>query len=400
MNPRQTAAAAMTIVITLLVAFVAYSVTSPKLHARTSAVVASPPTSPSSKRPPVTAKPTPVRPAPSPSASPSPGRFSVIGFDMVDATHAWLLASDCPLHDTATCRYEVARSQDGARTWSRPVFVGPSVAAAGIGGERSIKFANQRDGFVYNQTVGFETHDGGFTWRSIALPFVFIAGLEVGGGRVWLLTYPCPKGTVCAYQLRSSGDGGRTWTDATSLPAGFGADRIDAFAAGAMLAELGQPFALRMTTDGGATWRGATAPCPASTFHGAAASPDGIELWAACYTLDAGGAMAPALTVWVSENAGQTWMSRKLFSVANSLFVSPRARVLFASYSGNATLVTRDGGVSWDQVPLAAGPADFVAMRFVSADFGWATDGFAFVSTTTDGGSTWATGPSLPTTIS
>jgi len=394
MNPRQGLEAATTIVITLLVAFVAYYGTSPRFEAGRTAAVASPATSPSPKHPEPTAKPTPLAPA----ASPSPGRFSVIGFDMVDSAHAWLLASDCPLFDAPTCRDEVARSQDGGRSWSRPVFVGPRMQSGGVGGNRSIKFANPRDGFVYNEVASFVTHDGGITWRSIPVPFVFIGALAVGVDKVWMVTYPCPKGTVCAYQLRSSADGGRTWSDPAPLPAGFSVDRIDAFAGGAMLADLGQPFGLRLTADGGTTWRGAIVPCPASTFHAAAASPDGVELWAACYSDDQG-VLAPAEKVWVSENGGQTWVSRKLESVSNSVFVSPRPHVLFAAAGSTETWQSRDAGVSWDQVPLVDGPAHFATMRFVGGDFGWATDGFGFISTTTDGGSTWTTGPSLAGTL-
>jgi photosystem II stability/assembly factor-like uncharacterized protein len=396
MKPRQTVEAATTVLITLLAASLAFYVTSPRLHATTAAVVASPAASPSPSRPPVTAKPT--LPPPLLSPSPLPGRFSVVGFDMVDSTHAWLLASDCPLFDAPTCRYEVAHSQDGGRTWARPVFVGPSIATAGLGGNRSIKFANDKDGFVYNEVGAFVTHDGGFTWTSVNVPFTFIGPFGVGGGKAWLVTYPCPKGTACAYNLRSSDDGGRTWSDPAPLPSGFSAERIDAFPGGAMLAENSQPFGFQVTTDGGRTWRAASAPCPTTTFHGAAASPDGIELWAACYPLDQG-VMAAASTVWVSENGGSSWVSRKLESVANSVFVSPRPQVLFSGSASAETRVSRDGGVSWDQVHLADGPAHFAAMRFVNADFGWATDGFGLVWTTTDGGLTWTAGPSMPQTI-
>ena len=392
MNRAEGLQAAATVAITLLLAFVAYSVTAPSLHS--TPVAARPSPTPSLPGP--TGKPiaTPASPQP----VPTPSRFSVVGFDMVDASHAWLLASDCPFHDTPTCRYEVARSQDGGATWSRPGGVGPVVTAAETGSTRTIRFLNARDGFVYNESVASVTHDGGITWRSLDVPFVFIEALAAGGGKVWLVTYPCPKGTVCPTQLRSSADGGRTWSEPRPLPAGFGTERIDAFTGGAMLAEQGPPFGLELTTDGGTTWQAVNAPCPASTFHGATASPDGVEVWAACYP-NAQGTLAPALTVWVSENGGRSWVSRKLQSVANSVFVSPRAHVLFASYSGTATLVTRDGGVSWNQVPLAAGPADFVAMRFVSADFGWATDEMGLVSTTNDGGLSWAAGQSLPGAI-
>ena len=392
MNRTDGLQAAATVAITLLLAFVAYSVTAPRLHSTTVASLPSPTPSP----PAPTGKPI-VTPA-SPQPTPTPGRFSVVGFDVVDASHAWLLASDCPLHDSPTCRYEVARSQDGGATWSRPGGVGPVVAGAETGSTRTIRFVNARDGFVYNESVASVTHDGGITWRSLDVPFVFVGPLAIGGGKVWLVTYPCPKGTVCARQLRTSADGGRTWSEPRPLPADFGAERIDAFAGGAMLAELTPPFGLELTADGGTTWRDANAPCPASTFRGAAASPDAVEVWAACYPNDQG-TLGHALTVWVSENGGRSWVSRKLESVASSVFVSPRPRVLFASLSGNATWVTRDGGLSWNQVPLAGGPADFVAMRFVSADFGWATDGMGFVSTTTDGGLSWATGHSLPGTI-
>lgn len=372
---------AVTAVLTLLVAAGAYA--SIRLQAHPAAQVSTP--SPVAKLPAATLPPT----------DRTKGGYDVWDADMVDETFGAVLASDCDVYAASTCRYYVATTVDGAQTWSRPVQVGPTFQAVDGDAPRMIRLASRSDGFVFGHSSAFVTHDGGKTWKTSGLPGVAIADLTVYGGRVWVATYPCKKGTLCPFEVRSSTDAGRTWSPAYELPLYFSPE-IAAFATGAIVSST-PPGDIKLTTDQGMTWRDVASPCHADQFRGDATTPDGIEIWMLCKAYpDASGAPTKE-TLYVSEDAGRSWKPTDMSAAHSDWVVSPRPHVAFASGRGLMAIVTRDSGSNWSL--LSRDYFAFITLRFKSATsgWGWSDAGVAFV--TTDGGQSFNPVGSIPSKL-
>src|SRR5712692_323285 len=244
----------ITVLVTLVIAGIAYASTTNWPHPVAGIHPVPPESSP-------TPSVTPVFPSP----TQAPTGLFVIDQDLLDGLTAWMLVSDCPLRANPTCHNTVVRSDDGRQIWSDPVQVGPEFAVTDGGAPRTIRFLNSRDGFVYGQTSAFVTHDGGKTWAPWGLQAVFVGTIALFNTTVWATTYPCAKGTLCAYEVRSSPDGGRTWSPAFKLPVGFSPENAVAFKSGVLLSSPTQA-ALEMTTDLGFTWRSIKLPCAQDAF--------------------------------------------------------------------------------------------------------------------------------------
>ncbi len=338
-------------------------------------------------------------PLPLPSAVPSPGGLYVIDEDLIDVSTGWMLVSDCPLRANPTCHNAVVGTEDGGQTWTAPAAVGPQVAVTDGGMPRTIRFLNRHDGFVYGANAAFVTHDGGKTWAAVAIPAVFVDSIAMWGDVVWVATHPCPKGSPCSDELRSSIDGGRTWSTPRRLPPGFIPEQAAAFVTGAMFATEVAPFTILLTTDRGTTWRQVASGCPQSSFNDFVASSNGVELWAICWPYPDSAGIIAAQSLFVSEDGGKTWAERKPGSPLQlpGWLVTPRPRVAFLS-SNNVTAVTHDGGVTWTR------PVDenvtFATVRFTSVGWGWALDAERNVWSSSSGGDHWIELGSLPDRLS
>ena len=231
----------ITVLATLGVAAIAYGAAAGLPH-RTAA---GPHPVPASTVSPVAAPTVPATPTP-------PAGFFTIDEDMIGASAGWMLLSDCPLHATDACHYVVVRTVDGGGSWTRLAQVGPSFSSEDGGAPRAIRFLNHLDGFVYGSNGAYVTHDGGASWRGAGLPPGFVGSIAAGSYTVWATYYPCPKGTFCAYEVRSSTDGGRTWSAAHKLPVNFSPDYMVAFGSGVLISSV--PIGdIELTADG-TTW--------------------------------------------------------------------------------------------------------------------------------------------------
>jgi photosystem II stability/assembly factor-like uncharacterized protein len=401
--PHPATSAAIITLTTLLLAGVAYGATSGVLHRQGAAfrpmgtASASPSPLPSaapSLSPSSIPKPVPPSSLPTPG---SPAGLAVIGVEFVDQAHGWVLLSSCTVPGGPPCHYATASTTDGGATWSHPVPVGPLYDATDGGAPRSIRFVNIQDGFVYGGTGAFVTHDSGRSWTALSFKATYVADIVIGGGRVWALAYPCAKGTLCAYELRSSPDGGRTWSAPHTLPLNFSPDMPDAFPSGLILSNvpLGE---IQLTVDGGATWQAIKSPCTSNPFRAEASTPDGRELWDVCTPYPGAADAFGHQTLFVSEDAGQSWSLRVAFPEPGTWqVVSSRPHLAFTSTNGQ-TFVSHDSGMTWSAVPSQT--VVFTTIRFASAQWGWALDNVGNLWTTPDGGDTWLEAGAIPNTLS
>ena len=397
--------AATTLLVTLLVAAIAYASTTGALHitraAQRHVAVASPspPTVPLPSEPSKpTSVPTPVLPTPVPPPTLYPGKTGpfVLDADFIDASHGWALITNCIQPGPEQCTYSTASTVNSGATWSRPVQVGPSFAPTDGDAPRSIRFLNQGDGFVYGHSGAFVTHDGAKTWTNIGIQATFVGNLAIGGGTAWAVTDPCARGVICPFEVRSSVDGGRTWSAPHALP-NYSPDIAYAFPFGLILSDVAQRQ-IQLATSAGAQWRTVTAPCDPSTIRADATTVDGLELWVVCSGSISQAGPGFAQVLFISEDSGQSW--RQSLSFPQTGFgsvVASRPLVAFTS-TEPATFGTHDGGLSW--FPATAEGATFTTIRFSGSEWGWAIDRKRGLWTTTNGGDSWGQAGVVPNTLS
>ncbi|HEX2646317.1 MAG TPA: hypothetical protein VHO95_03750 [Candidatus Dormibacteraeota bacterium] len=386
-GPRFATNVAITVLATLVVSSIAYAATA-GFHR----VAEAPHPTPS----PVKESPLPL---PLPSAAPGPAGMFVIDEDLVDTTTGWMLVSDCPLRAGPMCQNAVVATNDGGKTWTAPVEVGPQVSITDGDMPRTIRFLNRNDGFVYGASGAFFTHDGGKSWASIRIPAAFVISIALWGDAVWLATTPCQKGTACVDELRSSFDAGRTWSAPWGLVQGFIPENSVGFASGATIWMSVAPYSIAITTDNGKTWRYTKTGCVQQSFNDYVATSNGLELWAACWPMPDANGLIATQSILVSEDGGKTWTPRSLPSSLPlpGWLVSPRPHVAFQP-SNQGTFVTHDGGVTWTK--LLDGSVSFSVIRFASSGWGWALDGQRNAWSSSDGGDHWSELGSLPDRLS
>jgi photosystem II stability/assembly factor-like uncharacterized protein len=213
--------------------------------------------------------------------------------------------------------------------------------------------------------------------------------------------------------IRSTGDGGATWT-AACLPEGITGSIFElavrgprAWAAG--IRDGGAGFILR-STDGGHVWRPAQLP-PEAAYLKDIAFPDDTRGWALGQRAQTdprygfrygGGALLLS-----SSDGGVSWKLAREFhpdtaAGLNRLsFPDPDHGWAAGQTRTNtpALLATADGGESWQPQPLPAEVREVHDVAFVDERHGWITaalgpvgpDPMDAILATTDGGATWAT---------
>ncbi|TMC82131.1 MAG: hypothetical protein E6J06_11610 [Chloroflexi bacterium] len=388
MKPLQgTTGMAITVLGTLVIAAVAYGGTSGRLHP--AAALVSPSSSAAAPKPPgMSVVPTPPITAPT--------GLVVIDQDLLDASTGWMLVSDCPLRANPTCHNAVVGTSDGGQIVTSPAQVGPDVFVTDGGAPRTIRFLNRQDGFVYGQAAAYVTHDGGRTWQGLGVPATFVASLTMAGTTVWAATYPCPKGTPCPYEVRSSVDGGRTWSAPQKLPLGFSPENAAAFGSGVLLSSP-TTADMEITTDHGSTWRQIKLPCPPYSFRSTTTTADGVELWSLCEPSPDSSGQVTSESLFVSQDSGKTWSQRNLGHVLPGWLVATRKHVALTS-SNDATLITHDSGATWSAISVEG--VEFAAARFKDSGWAWAIDIRRNLWGSADGGDHWSPIGTLPATLS
>ena len=349
-----------------------------------------------------TTKPTPSAPLLPPVKSPAPG-FLVVAYDgdASDASHGWALVTNCVQPMQGRCQYAVQSTSDAGRTWTRPVHVGGDFDPGNGDAPRRVLFINPSDGFVFGGQGVYVTHDAGRTWSALSLNAAFAGDLAGRGQFVTVTAYPCAKGVVCPYQVLSSTDGGRTWSQPRSLPVGFEPDHGVAFSdTGEIL--WGQfSGAMEVTRDAGAAWRSINTPCATgSILNVAFATPDGTELWEVCLHYPSpADAVSSRREMFVSEDSGADWVSLPIKPVPTEqasvgfymIAASSRPASLVVASNQTSMMITHDGGATWKNV----GPDNlgFHSIRFVNDRVGVAIDTAHGMWITNDGGDQWTEWP-------
>ena len=331
-------------------------------------------------------------PSPAPRRSPASGLF-VIDADPLDTSIGWVLLTNCLPPMAGKCHYSVASTADAGLNWSKPLQVGPSFNPTDGGALRSIRFINPSDGFVYGGTAAFATHDGGRTWGAVGVKATFFAqhAITGRGNNAWLLTYPCVKGTLCNYEVRSSVDGGRTWSSPSSLPSGFSPLDVIPVGDNGLLVSSVPLGDMELTLDGGATWNLIRTQCDVGTPRAMVASVDGNELWELCTSSQK---FVPQ-KFFVSNDGGRSWSLHATSQLPPEQSLAPFSTILVSTKAGTAITasnlstisITHDGGATWTKV----GPdgVAFQSIGFANATEGWAVDSTKSIWSTSDGGEHW-----------
>jgi photosystem II stability/assembly factor-like uncharacterized protein len=252
----------------------------------------------------------------------------------LDPDRGWALVVDDPA--AAVQPATLYRTVDGGRAWTRVTVSGAGIPAEGA--KSFVWFRTRLDGWVGGlrrdgSPFIVVTHDGGATWRPAALP-------EPVGG--WNTGHAV---TLAPPSMGGDGQGTLVVVDGNRLTASLGRR--------SPRAAIAPPVAVYASRDGGDTWLD---PQPA---------PEGTDprLSTAVFVAGASGWLAAADSVWVSADAGRTWLRRDQLAagwtfaalapvdgavaVAEATTGSPLA----PGSQGWRLLLTEDAGGSWRDVP-------------------------------------------------
>jgi hypothetical protein len=163
----------------------------------------------------------------------------------------------------------LAKSTDGADTWSNPVVLGAATVIPDI----AVSPANSNLVLVATNKGLYRSVDGGASYATVAIntgsaeaPYVW--SIAWGGGSNFVLSLEAaPSATATDGQIWRSADGGATWTRASGITDGSGVGRVTVasapsnrntmYAVAANTSGTANDFAnLFKSTDGGATWSG------------------------------------------------------------------------------------------------------------------------------------------------
>lgn len=352
---------------------------------------------------------------------------------MTSATTGWVVAGSGSTASAAERSLSLARTTDGARTWSA---VTPGAAKPMLATSNAAQALDPVDGghaylavtestspslTAVNTTVVFATTDGGQTWTESAPVHAAGAVTEVSFADAmhgWLLMAggASSNGQQLPWLYRTS-DGGKHWSPAAVASPGSGA--------GGFCQELGLDFIsattgwvtstcrsgsqLLVSHDGGGTWHPQSLPIPGSTCADGPCFIDGPRFSGGTGFLSVapgGGTPDPALMT--SEDQGKTWRVLSLPTGARAYpqvrFFSPDQGVLVPVGAqdaiGDVFYVTDDGGKTWTPVPQGThftqlgSNVEFVSAR---AGFAWTLGADikagrgSTITVTTNSGRTWTT---------
>ena len=264
-------------------------------------------------------------------------------------------------HMWAASRKGVAHSSDGGSSWT--MQHSSTVEMQDITFHRD----GQRGWAVGAEGQGILTNDGGKTWQSmdtasaqdlhrIAFDQDGMTGVATGS-----------KGTLLV-----SRNGGKSWRTA-SVPA-VPQSRL-AIAPDLSHAAVATALGIRSSRDGGRTWTINT-PAALGKVHAVTFSADGKYGWA---TSDQG--------VIGTDNGGLSWKAQTVSSTPLSdVFFLPNNRHGWA-IGENAAKRTSDGGQTWSDAPALA-ERKFDRLFFSTEKTGWAL-GKGAIWSTSDGGDHW-----------
>ncbi|TMK71866.1 MAG: hypothetical protein E6G50_05005 [Actinobacteria bacterium] len=309
-----------------------------------------------------------------------PPGFQPVSFTAVSERDFWLLGT-APCRGSQRCT-AIVRTTDGGRSFD--AVHAPALPPSGTTPE--LRFADRLDGFVFVPWRGpfYATHDGGASWRRLALGRV--VGFATGAGTVFVVT---------SRSLEYSRVSANAW-HAQPLPFSSDGSPLALAAHGASLWLLGtRPSAgpspsdeLARSNDAGRTFLTAAGPCVPG-LGGELAPASTRVVWAVCPTGMLGAA-------WRSTNGGVSFVRLRTPQLVNAAQIAPGSESTAVLERGVSArlLRTTDGGKTWraTQTPGAAVSVGWVG--FTDARVGAALVQTRTAATalwrTTDGGATWS----------
>lgn len=314
-----------------------------------------------------------------------PGFESTGGVDFTTPNDGWITGMA-----KGTCD-QIWHTTDGGQTWAPVPATCPPYSLD------AITFDGSRVGFASGGTIPFvkaqtgimKTKNGGASWTTVYHttgntnsngPVTHIAFRSPT--QVWAWGGSCKMGAngPCGGPVLISTDGGDTWTKES-----VGALTI-AFAGGTAWAVQPQDGGLVQTSGSGAHWSAPITLPPTARIEGILAARHTSDLW----LITQGG-------TFQSTDDGSVWTTSPL-RLDGSEVVATSGDVLFSA-GGNTLKVTRDGGTSWNPLPVPAQadrPAGIDGIAFANPHDGWmllpttTCRNCVTVERTTNGGQTWA----------
>lgn len=314
-----------------------------------------------------------------------PPAFQPVSFTAVSEQDFWLLGTmPCPQGRCSA----ILRTEDGGRSFVR--VHAPVLPTSGTTPE--LRFANRLDGFAFVRWRGlfYATHDGGTSWKRLALGRIL--AFATGAGNSYVVT---------TRRFERSPVSADAWR-ATPLPFPSDGSPLELEAHGASLWLLGTRRSngrtvgeLARSRDAGRTFAALTSPCVAG-LGGELAPVSASVVWAVCPT----GMLAGALR---STNGGIGFVRLRTPALANSAQIVPASESTAVLDRGGVgrLLRTTDGGNTWRAPKTPGQVLDVLWAGFTDSRVGAALVQTRYdVSTktqatalwrTADGGATWST---------
>ena len=340
---------------------------------------------------------------PASSVAPFPASFSPASVSFVSPTKGWLLGS-CARD--ATCpRVGLATTDDRGKDW-RSVNGPPVPFGEGdVGSVRSVRFANDRDGYVFGGDL-WVTHDGAATWQRVTLPGAdgssTVVAVETSSGGTTFAVFTTGEGFRIASSPATTDD----WQlDPLVIP--YGAGPVPSIqlvlhgSAGYLLEnDRGAIAGARLGGNGRwYEWRTPPGTDPWSTLLAASSETDlaavvSMGIWS--------GPSTPTTRLWRSSDAGQGYRSEgpEVPIAAARPRRSPRrrprrrwsrvrTRVEHRSWSPPSTVARRGARCGPARVRRGGPTSGFTTLDQGVVVLGH-DDGTADLLMTLDGGHTWS----------
>jgi len=313
-------------------------------------------------------------------------RGRALSLSATDSKHQYVLLTTGPDGCRAPCA-EVDKTSDGGLTWQRtaPLDVAPAFPDPTGTTVHDVRFAGDgTNGWVFGGALR-STHDGGATWTRPTLPAKgTITTLESSASFVYASVYDQRNGTAAILRSPVDHDAWKQVDLGSRLhlvtAIAVSSDIVTVLSSATYLSQDNQLYA---STDDGASWN-QTSPCKPGDW------PSSVSTSAnAVWTLCSGATSATAL---VTTDGGTTWNADVPGSFAPGGVVLGRddtTAVVIAAGTPGITLVT----VGNPPEHVLADRGNFSPIGFTNPTTGYLRTNDGDILRTTDSGATWQTYP-------